>query len=453
MNNKLRNVTIEAARAKAADYRLNDGGGLHLFVTRAGAKIWRLRRFHEGRETTIVLGPYPAFSLKEARERRDAIRVADARGEPLPFRPAPQATQTLREIAVRWRDTNAAEWRPTHIARFWRELAVVLDAVGDLPIEAVTPALLLPALDRMQREGSIDTARRTRRRLENVFAFASSGVVPGYAANPAYLLRGAMAKQPANGRRPAVTSSIDEVREILRRIEARVFAPTTVLAMRFLALTAQRPSEAAGARWDEMTLAPWTNQPVWVIPVARRKLKTRERARAAPHIVPLSRQAVEVLEAIRQITGHREHVFASVRKVGTPLRHSTLSQAMRDAGMAGDAVPHGWRSSFSSLMNNRNPADQQVIELMLAHKVGGVAGAYNRGEHIERRHELAQIWADMLMDGMPPAAVLAQPRILVDQGVGTASAATAAASAAVLASSSSASAASATGSAALSRTN
>jgi integrase len=167
--------------------------------------------------------------------------------------------------------------------------------------------------------------------------------------------------------------------------------PATKAAHRVLALTLVRPGEVNGARWDELDLG--SDPPVWSIPAERMKMKEA-------HTVPLSAQAIGVLEAMRPITGRAPFVFPNARSAHKPMSENAMNYLLPRAGFAGVHVPHGWRATFSTIMNERFPADADVIERILAHAPKDrVRAAYNRAAYLARRHELLQVWADLLLDG------------------------------------------------------
>jgi integrase len=199
------------------------------------------------------------------------------------------------------------------------------------------------------------------------------------------------------GRMPAVTT-LDAARCVLARAEAMAAHPATRAAHRFLALTLVRPDNVNGARWEEFDLS--AEAPVWAI--AAERMKMRE-----AHAVPLSRQAIEILDAMRPLTGRCPFVFPNARFAHRPMSENAMSYLLQRAGLGGVHVPHGWRATFSSVMNELHPADADAIERVLAHTPRDkVRAAYNRAGYFERRRELLQEWADLLLGGMPAAEEL-----------------------------------------------
>lgn len=261
-------------------------------------------------------------------------------------------------------------------------------AVGHYPINDLTPPLVLAALREIEDRGAIETAHRVRQRMSDVFVHAiASGIG---SADPAAIVAPAL-RPVIRGRQPAITD-LAEVRMLISKTEAEDAHPTTLLAFRLLYLTAVRPGELRAARWDEFQNMDG-DRPLWCIPAERMKMK-RE------HLVPLSRQAVATVQALRPFSGHWPHLFPNTRRPAQVLSENALGYLLNRAGFHHRHVPHGFRASFSTVMNERCPADRQVIDVMLAHvPKDKVEGAYNRALYLERRRQLAQEWADLVSDG------------------------------------------------------
>lgn len=379
---------VRNAKPGEKPYKLPDERGLHLLVTPAGHRSWRWRYQKDGRERLVVLGSYPEMSLREAREARDDRRQDLRNGKPAP----PPTGPTFAEVAREWHRVNAPRWKPHHAADVLARLEThIFPKLGETPIAEVMAPALLDALRAVEKR-SPDVAHRIRGRVESIFAFA---IGAGHCAtNPAAMIADAMVPMPQMRHRPAVTT-LEDARRVLAQVEAIPAHPVVRLAMRFLALTAARPGEVGGMLWSER------DGDLWRIPAARMKM-------GREHVVPLSRQAAEVLEAVRPLTGRLANVFPAPQGRRLGISENALGDLMRRAGLQGIQVPHGWRATFSTVMNERFPADRLVIDLMLAHAEarGQVEAAYNRAQHTDRRRELAQLWADLLLEGAAPAGEL-----------------------------------------------
>ena len=203
------------------------------------------------------------------------------------------------------------------------------------------------------------------------------------------------------GRQPAITD-LSEAREILACTEAIPAHPVTKLAIRLLALTVMRPGTLIGTTVECAWHAGTFNEPIWQLPAARMKLRAHlEDDKARDNVVPLSTQALETIEALRLMTGHLRIVFPNGRSAHKLMLENAMGYLLNRAGYHHRHVPHRWRATFSFIMNERFPADRAIIDLMLAHvPKDKVEGAYNRAAHLQRRRELAQIWGDLIMEGL-----------------------------------------------------
>ncbi len=385
--------------AKAADrpYKLPDGRGLYLLVMPSGLRSWKYRWERAGRERTVALGDYPKMGLAAARDARDAARMAIRNGV---TEATPKAGEAFESVARRWHAQNADRWADRHADDVLSSMARDLfPEIGRSPIDALDAPTVLAALRKIEARGSVETARRIAQRAGMVFVFA---IGEGIASiNPAATVRPAL-RHPTRGRQPAIVA-LDDLRTMLRAAEAQPAHPTTRLALRLLALTAVRPGAITGATWREFESLEGL-QPVWRVPEER--MKGRVGAKIE-HVAPLAPAAVEVMRAAHTITGRAPLVFPSVRNARKPMSGNAIGYLLHRAGYHGHHVPHGFRAAFSTIMNERFPADRAVIDLMLAHTpANAVESAYNRAEHAKRRRELAEEWAGLLMDGARPAAEL-----------------------------------------------
>lgn len=402
-----------AARPRAKGYKLADEKGLHLFVTPTGYRSWRWKYRFAGKEKRLVFGPYPEVSLKEARALRDdgrqqlrqkldpgaARKIATASSAP-----------SFEDYARRWHEDQTPLWKPVHAGQVLRSLEQdVFPAFGKKSLDEIRPAEVRELLKAIQARGAVEIAHRVRGRISAVFSRAIADELAEI--DPAAAI-GAVLKPLRTGSMPALTN-LEEARAFLRKVEDADGQPVTRLASRLVALTAVRPGVAR--------LTPRTGEfadldgeaPLWTVPAARMKLGREESEQAAfNHLLPLSAQAADVVRVAQRHASRSPVLFPGIRNAHRPISDSTLSASYRHIpGFDHRHVPHGWRSTFSSVMNERaalagRAGDGDVIELMLAHKIPGVRGIYNRAAHMQRRRELAQEWADLLLAGFPPAEAL-----------------------------------------------
>ncbi|WP_051626135.1 tyrosine-type recombinase/integrase [Kozakia baliensis] len=386
---------VRTAKGKEKAYKITDGGGLYVQITPPGGKHWRWRYEFNKKEKTLTLGSYPEVSLADARVERDAARKVLRAGrdpsiEKRIIRAAIRTNpgETFEATARAWHEQRIDLWTERHARDVLRSLERdIFPSIGHMPIVDITPPIVLETLRAIERRGAIETAHRVRQRMSDVFVHA---IACGHGStDPAQIVAPAL-RPMIRGRQPAIVD-LPEALMMIRKVEAENAHPTTLLALRLLYLTAVRPSEVRFAQWNEFSDLEG-DAPVWVIPAERMKMK-RE------HIVPLSRQAVDVVKATRAFSGRWPHLFASARRPRDSISENALGYLLNRAGYHHRHVPHGFRALFSSVMNEHYPADRHVIDAMLAHtNKNRTEAAYNRAQHLERRRALGQIWADMISE-------------------------------------------------------
>jgi integrase len=409
----LTDTQIKKTKATEKSFKLSDSGGLFLQITPAGGKLWRLKYRYGGKEKLLSIGPYPAVSLLDARKARDEakalLRVGKDPGAVKKLRKligAKNTADTFELVAREWFELNKSRWIPHHAEDVLRSLENdIFPHFGDVPIREVAAPTVLAALRLVEKRDATDTARRIRQRVSAVFVFAiSSGLAD---TDPAAVVLGAMAPVK-KGRLPAITK-LQDAREMLAKVESEIAHPVTKLAHRLLALTALRPGAIVSTPWEELDAV---EDGVWIVPSTRMKLKLAHKEdEARDHLVPMSTQALEVIEAVRTLTGRGKMAFPNSRHAHKPMSENAIGYLLNRAGYHHRHVPHGWRSTFSTVMNEAFPADKPIIDLMLAHvPKDRVEGAYNRAQHIARRKELAQLWADLILENRPSATALLEGR-------------------------------------------
>lgn len=428
----LNDAKVKAAKAKEKPYKLADANQLYLYVSPAGTRSWRMNytfgRNAKGspQQKTLTFGTYPAMTLLQARARRDEAKALLQQGlDPTVQRKiavlntASAQANTFETVARAWHGKQLPRWSKVHAADVLTSLEEnVFPHIGALPIAELKAPKLLEVLSKVEGRGAIETAHRIRSRISSVFVFAiASGLAE---SDPAASLGKALRPKPRSKKQPAITG-FKEVQQMLLDCEAERCRASTKLAMRFLALTAVRPGELRGARWAEFEGIDWktgaTKDPLWRIPAERMKGdEDRKAEEGGDHLVPLAPAAVAVLKVVHRLSGDLELVFPGERHPHRPISENTLRALLIRAGYHQRHVPHGFRAAFSTIMNERakrlgNDGDRAVIDLMLAHvPKDKVEGAYNRAAYMERRRELAEEWADMLVaDFWPPEVHLGQP--------------------------------------------
>ena len=385
-------LTDRAIRnAKPGDkpVRLFDGGGMYLEVAPTGGKWWRFKYRFEGKEKRLSLGVYPDVALADARARRDAARGLLAAGvDPSAQRRADKrdaagrAANSFEAVAREWYGKQAHIWVATHASDVLRRLeANLFPEIGATPIAELEAPDLLAAVQKIEQRGAPDLAHRVLQVAGQVLRY---GIATGRCTRDLSAdLKGALAPHKAK-HQAAVTA--EELPELLRAIDGYgdLGDKLTGYALRLLALTFVRTGELIGAQWQEFAL----DQAVWIIPAARRKMKTE-------HVVPLSRQAVAILRELQSIGGGSRYVFPG-RNPDKPISNNTMLFALYRLGYKGKMTGHGFRAVASTILNEAGfRAD--VIERQLAHcERNDIRGAYNRAEYLPERRKMMQQWADML---------------------------------------------------------
>lgn len=376
--------------------RLTDGGGLYLEVRQAGprnpqgSKLWHWKYRFAGKEKRLALGPYPDVPIKKARASRDQARsMLDGGTDPLQARKDGKEAQRLQmgtsfeAVARAWHANWSMAKSERHAGYVLRRLeADVFPVIGGKPISDITAPQLLAMAKRIEARGALDIARRAWQTCGQVFEFALTlGQVQ---RNPAKDVRpGAALKPRQQGHYARVDAK--ELPELLRRIYAYPGAVYTRMALQLMALTFVRTGELIGARWEEFDL----DSAEWRIPASRMKMKT-------PHVVPLSRQAVDLLRCLHELRGLSGLLFPGERDHEKPMSNNTILGALKRMGYGGRMTGHGFRGVASTVLHEHG-FEHAHIELQLAHmERDEVAAAYNFATYLPQRRKMLQWWADHL---------------------------------------------------------
>ena len=412
-----------AAKTAGNPLKLFDGHGLFLHVTKSGHKGWRWKYRFGGKEQLLVFGPYPELSLRQARDMRDDARkeLREGRDPAEEFRRKARrrtlgvdSESTFKAVAERWHAQQSGIWKERHADDVKvRMEADVFPTLGAVPINEIKPAAIMEVLKVVEKRGAIETAHRLRQRISAVFRFAIASEL--VEVDPAAALSDGL-RPKKKGRFPALLK-IEQAREFLEAYEAEPGHPTTRLASRLLALTAARPGVLHVAQLQEFE-GLGGEEPIWRIPAEKMKLGLEQSEQEAfEFLIPLSRQAADVVRVAAAFSKGRDYLFPSARHSHRPITNNALNTAYRRVMVHHRKhVPHGWRSTFSTIMNERaleleRPGDRAVIDLMLAHVSDGVEAIYNRAAYMPRRRLIAQEWADLLLDGVAgPETLLDLPR-------------------------------------------
>lgn len=382
----LTDTEIRKAKFRSQAYRMSDGGGLHLFVTPPGGKLWRWKYRFEGREKLMSFGSYPDVSLSSARERHAEARKLLATGtDPMAERKAEKATtenslqSVFRVWFEHWRDGKS----PRHADYVKRRMeADILPSLGARPIAAIEAPELVAMVKAIEERGARDMAKRALETTGQIFRYA---IAHGYARhNPASEIR---PSDILKSTRKVNYARVDarELSDLLRAIEVYQGTHVTRLALKLMALAFVRTSELIGAKWAEFDL----EAARWDIPAERMKMRS-------PHIVPLSRQALDVLDTLRTLTGQSEWLFPGDRNAKQPMSNNTILKALERMGYKGRMTGHGFRGLASTILHEQGYSHEH-IELQLAHAPrNAVSAAYNHALYLEPRAKMMQDWAEFL---------------------------------------------------------
>jgi integrase len=383
---------------KATGDKHSDGGGLFLHVKAAG-KYWRMAYRFGGKQKLLAFGVYPAVSLAQARKQRDQARELLAQGiDPGLAKQVEKAAQaaagesTFEAVARELHGIKAAGWSQMYATRWLERMEKDLfPTLGRLPLVNITAPMLLAALSKVHKRGATETAHTLRQTAGQVFLY---GVQTGRCErNPAGDLQGAL--PPAVVKHMAAILEPVKVGELLRTFDAYTGQPVTKAALQLSALLFQRPGNIRAMEWAWLDL----DAAMLTIPSAAMKRTVAQKLNGRPHFVPLAHQAVAILRDLQPLTGHRAHVFPSMRGDGRPMSDMTVNAALRRMGFASDEISaHGFRSMARTLMAEQlTGINPEVVEAQLAHgKSGPLGAAYDRAEYLAQRRTMMQTWADYL---------------------------------------------------------
>ena len=388
----LSDTAIRNVKPKEKSYKLADEKGLYLLVTKSGQYFRYDYRF-AGKRLTLALGVYPDLSLKAAREKHREARQHLANGvDPGQFKKATKnmdktrAANSFEAVAREWFSKKSPVWAESHSSKVIVRLEQdVFPWLGGKPIAEVTAPDLLAALRRVESRGAIDTAHRAKQTCSQVFRYA---IATGRAErDPAADLRGAL--QTISKQHFATITEPQKIGALLRNLNEYSGSFVVQCALKLAPLTFVRPGELRKAEWEEIDL----DRAEWRIPAAKMKMKIT-------HIIPLSRQAVQILNDLHPLTGSGKYLFPSVRTTDRPMSENTVNGALRRLGYTKEEMTgHGFRGMASTSLHEQGwPSD--VIERQLAHgESNPVKAAYNHAEHLPERRRMMQAWAEYL-DGL-----------------------------------------------------
>ena len=386
----LSNTAIINAKAADKSYKMYDTDGLFLQVTPQGGKWWRLKYRFDGKEKLLSLGTYPDISLSQARQKReDSKKLLAIDIDPSENRKQTKADNKLNTensfelVAREWWQSHMTNKADSHKEKVIRRFELYLFPwIGKKPISSITAPQMLETLRRIEKQNKVETAHRTLQTAGQVFRYA---VQTGRAVRDVTAdLKGAL---PATTvKHMAALTEPKDVSELLRALDAFNGTLTVQCAIKLAPLVFVRPSELRMAKWSDIELDAGT----WQYLVSKTK---------TDHIVPLSRQAIEILNEIHPVSGHGVYVFQGGHSPLKPMSESAVNAALKRMGYdtKTQITGHGFRAMARTILHERLSIDPAIIEHQLAHKVPDTLGsAYNRTKFLEQRKLMMQKWADYL---------------------------------------------------------
>ncbi|HBQ4058755.1 TPA: tyrosine-type recombinase/integrase [Klebsiella pneumoniae] len=388
----LTNDEILKAEPREKDFTLHDGDGLFLLVKTSGKKIWHFRYQRPGSSsrTNLTLGSYPALKLAVARQIRDQhiitlVQCMDPQQQQVQASEQRQIEldSIFSTVAANWFQIKSRSVSEDYAKDIWRSLDKdVYPTIGAIAVQEIKARTIVEALETMKARGALETVRRLVQRINEIMIYAvNTGLID---ANPASGV-GMAFEKPKKQNMPTLRP--EELPKLMRSLVMSNLSVPTRCLIEWQLLTLVRPSEASGARWAEIDL----DAKLWTIPAERMKAK-RE------HIVPLSTQALDILEVLKPISSHKEHVFPSRNDPKQPMNSQTANAALKRIGYGGKLVAHGLRSIASTAMNEAL-FNADVIEAALAHSdKNEIRRAYNRSNYLTLRKDLMSWWGQYIVN-------------------------------------------------------
>ena len=387
---KLTDTFLRSIKATGNAQKYTDGDGLYLFVSPSGGRLWRMDYRFSGKRKTLSIGAYPAVSLADARARRQTARAQLAQGvDPCAHKQAVKssiigkAENSFEAVTREWFEKHVNSLAPTYSKKVFSLFEKrVFPVFGAKPFAEVEPSDILAAARHIEASGAVETARRMIQLCGQIFRYGIATARVKYEVTSG--LRGALPK--VSRKHMATITDRRRIGELLRAIDAYGGFQPIKCALRLAPLLFVRPGELQKAEWAEFDF----DAAEWRIPASKMKMKRR-------HIVPLSRQALGVLEELRVYTGHGRFLFPSIRTDTKPIAIESMLVAIRSMGFTKEEMTmHGFRGMASTLLNEQG-YNRDWIERQLAHRErNSIRAAYNYAEYLPERRRMMTEWADYL---------------------------------------------------------
>ncbi|EOP1008269.1 tyrosine-type recombinase/integrase [Escherichia coli] len=385
----LNDMQIRRAKPEAKAYTFGDGLGLSLLIEPNGSKSWRFRYRYAGKPKMISLGVYPTITLADARSRRDEARKLVAEGKnPSEVRKEQKlAMQTESEnafekIAREWHQLKSAKWSAGYASDIMEAFKNdIFPYVGTRPVGEIKPLELLNVLRKIEKRGALEKMRKVRQRCK-VFRYAIATGRAEY--NPAADLSSALEVHQSN-HFPFLKA--DEIPDFLRALEGYSGSKLVQIATKLLMITGVRTIELRAALWQEFDL----DNAIWEIPAERMKMRR-------PHLVPLSSQAVDLLNELKIMTGNYRYVFPGRNDPNRPMSEASINQAIKRIGYGGKVTGHGFRHTLSTILHEQG-FESAWIEIQLAHvDKNSIRGTYNHAQYFSGRKSMMDWYSNLIFE-------------------------------------------------------
>lgn len=384
-------MQIRRAKSGTKSYTLGDGLGLSLLVEPNGSKSWRFRYRFGGKPKMISFGVYPTVTLAEARKKRDeARRIVGEGRNPSDIRKEQKLAQqvgdgnTFEVIAKEWHQLKSARWSAGYASDIMEAFRNdIFPYVGHRPISEIKPLELLNVLRKIEARGALEKMRKVRQRCSEVFRYATATGRAEF--NPAADLSSALEAHQSK-HFPFLVAS--EIPDFLVALEAYSGSKLVQLATKLLMITGVRTIELRAALWEEFDLV----NAIWEIPAERMKMRRS-------HLVPLSQQALDILQELKVMTGNYSYVFPGRNDPNKPMSEASINQLIKRIGYGGRVTGHGFRHTMSTILHEKG-FQSSWVEMQLAHTDRNtIRGTYNHAIYIDERREMLRFYSSMILNG------------------------------------------------------
>jgi integrase len=387
----LPDIQVKNAKPKDKPYKLSDGGGMYLLVSPNGSRLWRLKYRFLNKEKTLAFGSYPEVSLLKAREKRaEARKLLVDEIDPSVAKKESQrdkrikAANTFEALAREWHEKKKGSWSPRYAATLLMQLeSNLFPHLGKLPIGDITPMILLDTLQEIEKHGAYEVTRKAKQMCGQIMRYA---IPKGLTVRDITVdLKDALEKRKIVHFASIEPAELPQFIKDLNRNECRMY-PTTRLAVEFMMHTFVRTNEMIQTKWPEFNL----EDAMWTIPAERMKM-------GKAHLVPLSRQALQILYDIKRHNGSYEWVFASHTRPRNHMSDNAILKALERMGYRGRMTGHGFRSLAMTTILEKLAYPFDVADAQLAHaKQNSLGEAYDRAKYLQQRKVMMQDWSDYL---------------------------------------------------------